>query len=240
MRKKIFEKLKNYRIKIMVSIFIITIIAFIVMMIRAYLPYMNLNNVTKDELDELSLDGFDKLMIVAHPDDELLWGGAHLIEDDYFVVCITSGNNDVRSKEFLDIMNATKDKGIILDYPDKIAEKRSNWKWWKKDIMVDIETILSYKDWELVVTHNEDGEYGHSHHMMTHEYVNDAYDNVECKSEQYYFGEYFIVDEIPNELDRVDTQVYYEKRDIGRLYKSQRGTLRKLYHMMPHENWIHK
>ena len=28
------------------------------------------------------------LMIVAHPDDETLWGGAHLIEDNYYVVCV--------------------------------------------------------------------------------------------------------------------------------------------------------
>lgn len=29
----------------------------------------------------------DKLMIVAHPDDEVLWGGGHLYDKGYLVVC---------------------------------------------------------------------------------------------------------------------------------------------------------
>ena len=30
----------------------------------------------------------------------------------------------------------------------------------------DIETILSYKNWEQVVTHNPTGEYGKYHHQQ--------------------------------------------------------------------------
>lgn len=30
-------------------------------------------------------------MIVAHPDDETLWGGSHLIDDNYLVVCMSNG-----------------------------------------------------------------------------------------------------------------------------------------------------
>ena len=50
---------------------------------------------------EKSLSGVNKLMVVAHPDDELLWGGLHLIDDDYLVVCITCGPNKVRVNEFI-------------------------------------------------------------------------------------------------------------------------------------------
>ena len=42
----------------------------------------------------------DKLMIVAHPDDELLWGGGHLIEGEYLVVCMTHGWNPKRRTAF--------------------------------------------------------------------------------------------------------------------------------------------
>ena len=41
-------------------------------------------------------DKVDNLMIVAHPDDETLWGSSYLIKDKYLVVCITCGNKRVR------------------------------------------------------------------------------------------------------------------------------------------------
>ena len=38
----------------------------------------------------------DKLMIVAHPDDDVIWGGAHLMDGDYYVVCITNGKQSLK------------------------------------------------------------------------------------------------------------------------------------------------
>ena len=89
-------------------------------------------------------------MFVAHPDDDLLWGGRHLIEDNYLVVCMTRGNDPVRSAEFKAVMEATGDKYLILSYPDKIGKDRSSWNYWKKDMEADIATVLNYKDWKQV------------------------------------------------------------------------------------------
>ena len=61
-----------------------------------YEPYV----ISKD-FDKIELDNYDKLMIVAHPDDETLWGGAHLLEDNYLVVCITCGPIKDRVNEFI-------------------------------------------------------------------------------------------------------------------------------------------
>ena len=41
------------------------------------------------------------LMIVAHPDDEAIWGGSHLMNGNYTVLCITNGNNKKRKKTFV-------------------------------------------------------------------------------------------------------------------------------------------
>ena len=43
----------------------------------------------------------DKLMIVAHPDDEALFGGAELLthSDEYKVVVVDECHNEVRKKE---------------------------------------------------------------------------------------------------------------------------------------------
>jgi hypothetical protein len=51
-------------------------------------------------------------MIVAHPDDEVLFGGSQLItEKNWKVVCVTNGNNTKRSFEFGSVM-----KLLNLDY----------------------------------------------------------------------------------------------------------------------------
>ena len=63
-------------------------------------------------------------MIVAHPDDETIWGGSHLINGNYTVLCITNGNNKKRKKEFMKVMEKTHSKGIILSFPDKTKGKR--------------------------------------------------------------------------------------------------------------------
>ena len=55
----------------------------------------------------------ESLMIVAHPDDETIWGGSHLINGNYTVLCITNGNNKKRKKEFMKVMEKTHSKGII-------------------------------------------------------------------------------------------------------------------------------
>ena len=45
-----------------------------------------------------------------------------MIEEKYLVVCMTRGNDPVRSAEFKSVMKATGDKYLILSYPDKIGK----------------------------------------------------------------------------------------------------------------------
>ena len=200
-------------------------------------PYINLPHVTTADLDALDLNGYDKVMFVAHPDDDLLWGGRHLIEDDYLVVCMTRGNDPVRSAEFKSVMEATGDKYLILSYPDKIGKRRSTWTFWKKDMEADIATILNYKDWTQVATHNPHGEYGHQHHQMTHELVEKEYKETGCSGDFYSFGKYYVNDKVPYDLEEMPKDLYIQKRKLASLYTSQRTTVRKMYHMLPYEYW---
>ncbi|MDD4547989.1 MAG: hypothetical protein PHI05_04535 [Bacilli bacterium] len=77
-------------------------------------------------IEHLNLDGIDKLMIVAHPDDETLWGGVELLKDDYLVVCITCGEQKNRSVEFEKVMRISNNKYIMFGIPDKIFVNRSD------------------------------------------------------------------------------------------------------------------
>ncbi len=192
----------------------------------------------KQQLKQLNLENINKVMIVAHPDDETIWGGAHLLESNYLVVCITCGNNKVRVKEIQKALNYSSDQLIMLDYPDKIWGKRSNWKSEKKQIKKDLRAILEYKHWDLVVTHNPEGEYGHQHHIMTSQIVTDIYgkqDNL------YYFGKYYTKKALAR-LDQettIDSKTLQRKtKDMLPIYQSQSFIDEKFGHMYPFETWV--
>ena len=96
--------------------------------------YLSIPPVTREQLDDLQLEGVNNLMIVAHPDDEFIWGGAHLLTDRWLVVVLTNAGNETRKPEFEAMMKATGDTGLILGYPDKVGGCRSNWDFWSDAI----------------------------------------------------------------------------------------------------------
>lgn len=201
------------------------------------IDYLLTPKVTHD-FSKLDLDGINKVMIVAHPDDEMLWGGKELIEDDYLVVCITCGVDKKRVKEFANVMKSTDDKYIMLGYPDKTKGKRDDWATVRKDINKDIKNILELKDWELVVTHNPLGEYGHIHHKMTNQIVSA---NVTEKDKLYYFGKYYSkkkIGSIINEVPVMDKIILNRKIDILKLYKTQAFIMASFDHMFEYEDLI--
>lgn len=187
------------------------------------------------QLSNLNLNKINKLMIVAHPDDETIWGGYHLLKDDYLVVCITCGNNKIRVNEINKALKYSNDKLIMLNFPDKILGKRSNWKNDEEEIKKDIKKILEYKNWDVVVTHNPDGEYGHIHHKMTSKIVTNLYD----KDNLYYFGKYYKKNDIKNisGKNKLNNKELKNKRKMLDVYKSQGFIDDKFGHMYPYENW---
>lgn len=100
------------------------------------------------------------LMIVAHPDDESLFGCVQLLKYDYKVVCITNGNNYVRRREFETVMDITNSEFEIWSYPD-ILHIPFNTNKLSKDLQ-----RLVHCQWDKIVTHNSYGEYGHPHHIQ--------------------------------------------------------------------------
>ena len=68
----------------------------------------SVDSLTNEQLKSVVDDSTKKLMIVAHPDDEVIWGCGHLMSGDYLVVCITNGKNEVRAKEFADVEGSDK------------------------------------------------------------------------------------------------------------------------------------
>ena len=87
--------------------------------ITAYAYYLQNTN-----LSYLNLIGVNKLMIVAHPDDESLWTGGELIHNNYLVLCISNGrrgNHKIRKIEFSMAMEFTGNQYILGRYADGVA-----------------------------------------------------------------------------------------------------------------------
>ena len=95
---------------------------------------------------------YNKLMVVAHPDDDTIFGGAHLINDDYLVVCVTCGSNKTRVKEFEKVMSETNDKYIMLNHSDVVNGYISKWENEYDLIEKELKEIIQSNDWKMIVT----------------------------------------------------------------------------------------
>lgn len=195
--------------------------------------------ITTSILKQAGIDYTNKLMVVAHPDDETLWGGGHLSEGNWFVVCLTNGYNRQRTKEYHNALNSLGAKGIILSYPDLTNGKRNNWSTVKNNIVNDMNTVLKYKEWNMIATHNPEGEYGHIHHKMTSSYMRASTQSAGNFSRLYYFGKFYKPNEIPTNLEaNVSSYNQNKKRHALDLYTSQLKAINKKWaQLIPYEYW---
>lgn len=195
---------------------------------------------TKQKLDSMNLKGFDKLMIVSHPDDETFWGGGHLMKGKYLVVCITNGHNAVRKTEFNNAMAVSRDKAIILEYPDLSDGDRDNWEYCNVAIKKDIDLLVNYKNWTEIVTHNPDGEYGHVHHKMVDQYTTKICQDSNKFDKLYYFGKFWRTNEIPDGIEsNLSTEALLGKHKMINSYTSQMASFESKWKQMEKfEFWI--
>ena len=241
-----FRKLNKKRFKILV-IFILALIvsACIIGGRKVYVSRLcakayDINTLKKSVLDEIVDDDVKNLMIVAHPDDEVLWGGGHLMTQDYLVVCMTNGKNKQRAEEFSKVMEESGNKYLMLDYPDKVAGRRDNWESVKEQMISDLELLINYKDWDIIVTHNQNGEYGHIQHQEVHSFVTEIYDRSPSNSKMYCFGQYYKLNKIfyvSYKLEPISEEEYLYKKKLADIYTSQGSTINNLWHMANYEMW---
>lgn len=97
-------------------------------------------------------------LIVAHPDDETLWAGGTILSHpswEWFVVCLSRGSDIERSAKFYKTLKILKAGGImgdLIDGPDQMPLD-------EKEIEHAIVDLLPPKHFDLIITHNPNGEY---------------------------------------------------------------------------------
>lgn len=207
------------------------------------------DNLKADPYGDLKerLQGIDNLMIVAHPDDETLWGGHHLLTGKWFVLCVTNEFDETRRNEFYKAMNESNNYGVIMAYPDVywVTEngKKVRYKYEWDDcydlIQQQINYVVNLKDWKTIATHNPEGDTGHRHHKKIDKMVTDVCKASNKYDDLYYFGKYYTEDQI-NKLGIISN---LSKEDIEKKqnlmlnnYQSQKYWLHNP--MIPIEKWI--
>ncbi len=191
------------------------------------------------EIPLKKLEKGHKLMIVAHPDDESIFAGSELVGGDYVVICITNGDNPVRRQEFYNVMKMTHNTGVILSFPDKTNGKRDDWEGVKDQIKEQVARAVTKKDWEKIVTHNPEGEYGHQHHKMVDEIVTSVCQENKQTGALYYFEHYFKkLDLYLHPYPILSAQELFLKQEILKNYPSQKHVVDGLGHILPYEELI--
>ena len=113
-------------------------------------------------------------IVVAYPDDEVLWAGGLLSRYKGFdVICCSIPRKD--PERLLGFFSAIKLLGhypIVLPFTESDPNSELN--------NLDLIDLSSYS---TVITHNEFGEYGHKHHIQVHNHVKNNYNGL-C----YFFG----------------------------------------------------
>ena len=97
-------------------------------------------------------------VIVAHPDDETLWAGGTILSHpawQWFIVCLSRGNDKDRSVRFYDAIRILKSEGIMGDLDDGPEQKPLE----ENEVEQTILKLLPAKHFDLIISHNPTGEY---------------------------------------------------------------------------------
>jgi LmbE family N-acetylglucosaminyl deacetylase len=149
----------------------------------------------------------DKIMIVSHPDDEALFGGAELLShsEEYKVVAIDEYQNDIRRREFLDSMRFIG----IHEYEHWTGYKGRE-DYFREKLIYELLRVLRERKYTKIVTHNTNGEYGHPRHRACHDIL------AHLRPEKLW---------VFDRGDLLDDEMVEKKRELLKVYKSQEDVL---------------
>ena len=102
-------------------------------------------------------------MVVAHPDDEAMWGAGLLLRypKNWDVICCTTPERDPERAELF-----FKSCAVLGVNPVLIRQP--------ENLKIDFNKI-DLEPYDLIVTHNRDGEYGHRQHKEVNAYISEKY-----------------------------------------------------------------
>lgn len=107
-----------------------------------------------------------RVIVTAHPDDEVLWCGGLPIRypGDWTIICCSIPRRDpVRAWKFYDACEVLGAKAKIIPVIESEPDKG-----------LDL-AFLNLSFYDHIFTHNKFGEYGHFHHRWVHNFITAQY-----------------------------------------------------------------
>lgn len=98
------------------------------------------------------------VIIVAHPDDEILWTGGTILNNpqwNYFIISLCRKNDEDRSFKFYKVLKILNAQGIMGDLDDEPEQKPLD----TKEVEQHILDLVPQKHFDLIITHSGLGEY---------------------------------------------------------------------------------
>ena len=127
-------------------IFLLAIVIVIFIIVYVFFKRPNLKPV-KGQLDDMDLTNYNKVMIISHPSDETIYGGVHLLSDNYVVVCASCGVNKNKDEDLENVLNQLKGEyerinaGYQSEKSRKYSELMSNYASEATQIVKNIDNI---------------------------------------------------------------------------------------------------
>lgn len=119
-----------------------------------------------------------RALVVAHPDDEVLWAGGLVISHpgDWTILCATIPRTDpIRAVKFQEACKVLGAEGQVFPQTEPPPNESISW--------LD---EIDLSGFDHIVTHNAFGEYGHQHHRDVHRHITRKYG----KKKLTFFGYY--------------------------------------------------
>lgn len=141
------------------------------------------------------------VLVVAHPDDEVLFFHSFLKKYRPYVLVCSGGSSFFRVHSFVKVLKAYGVKGRIYD----LGTDDQNVDLLKKRIS----KVLQLKDFEIIATHNQYGEYGHKMHKRVHNATKQSCSiNVLCPAKRELITQYPIPKEEYEYKIKIFTTIY--------------------------------
>ncbi len=214
--------------------------------VRHFTKKHRLKKHCRDLLAGIDLNRTKNLMIVARPGEESLWGGGHLLEGDYLVVCMTGGDVPEAAAEMDRALSASHSRSMKLAFRQKnLRGKTSHWYLTRGDIKTVLKILFAIREWDKIVTHNPDGEYGNRQNKLLSSIVTRTFTKTVRKKSPdndnlFYFGVYSRPSETEKreKLMPLSEAVLATKAEMIATYKTVPSLERDFGHMLPYENWV--
>jgi len=116
------------------------------------------------------------VLVVAHPDDEVMWFGGLVLTDrgPWTIICCSVPRRDsIRAWKFFDACETLGANARLI--PSVEPEPG-------EPFCDDIMDLPDLEGYDRIVTHGVEGEYGHFHHKNLHEFIHRKYAHKEIWS----------------------------------------------------------